>query len=53
MGKYNSIDRIKLSLQHKEPDKIPLDIVGTRVTGIHIDAYRYYRKMFGFKPSNP
>ena len=35
-----SKDRILLALDHKEADRIPLDIGGTTVTGIHEDALK-------------
>ena len=36
----NSRDRILLSLEHKEPDRVPYDLAGTHVTGIHVTAYK-------------
>jgi uroporphyrinogen decarboxylase len=35
----NSRERVLCSLSHKEPDRVPLDIGGSDVTGIHRDAY--------------
>jgi len=44
----NSRERIIAALDHKEPDRVPLDIGGTDVTGITLGAYkrllRYQRK---------
>ena len=34
----NSRERVKLTLNHKEPDKVPLDL-GGNTTGIHLKAY--------------
>ncbi|MGC8837719.1 MAG: uroporphyrinogen decarboxylase family protein [Anaerolineae bacterium] len=42
--------RVKLALEHKEPDRVPLDLGGTVVTGIHIHAYRRLRKTLGLPP---
>ena len=33
-----SRDRVKLALEHKEADRIPLDLGGTTVTGMHVSA---------------
>ena len=43
----NSIERVKTALEHREPDRVPLDIGGTRVSGIHEAAYRRYRRDLG------
>lgn len=40
----NSRDRVMAALEHREPDKIPLDIGGTPMTGIHIAAYQKLRR---------
>ena len=34
----NGFGRVKTALEHKEPDKIPLDLEGTIVTGINVKA---------------
>lgn len=46
------IECVKTALMHREPDRLPLDIGGTRVTGIHIKAYREYRRRLGLAESN-
>jgi uroporphyrinogen decarboxylase len=43
----NSRERLGAALQHKEPDRLPLDLGATVVTGIHIDAYRRLRDYVG------
>lgn len=43
----NSRERVRLSLDHKEPDRVPFDLGGTLVTGIHIQAYRRLRDHLG------
>ena len=35
----NSRERVNITLNHKEPDKVPLDL-GGNVSGIHIKAYK-------------
>lgn len=44
----NSRERLQTTLNHKEPDRIPFDLGGTIVTGIHIDAYQRLREYLGF-----
>lgn len=44
---HTSFTRVKLALEHKEPDRIPFDIGGTAVTGINIKALRRLRKYLG------
>ena len=48
-----SIERVRIALAHREPDRVPLDIGGTRVTGIHLKAYRAYRRGLGLAASDP
>lgn len=43
----NSLERVKLALNHTEPDRVPFDLGGTVVTGIHIQAYRNLRAYLG------
>jgi len=43
----NSRERLGVALEHKEPDRLPLDLGATVVTGIHIDAYRRLRDYVG------
>ena len=51
--KVDSLTRVHTSLSHKEPDRLPLDIGGTRVSGIHIQAYRHFRESLELPPSEP
>ncbi len=34
-----SRERIRLAINHKEADRVPIDIAGTNVTGIHVAEY--------------
>lgn len=38
--------RLAAALNHKEPDRVPLDLGGTVDTGIHVEAYR---KLWAFR----
>jgi uroporphyrinogen decarboxylase len=42
-----SFERVKLALEHKEPDRIPFDIGGTAVTGINIRTLKRLKKYLG------
>lgn len=44
---YTSFERLKASLEHKEPDRIPFDLGGTMVTGINIKALKNLRQHLG------
>lgn len=50
---WSSRRRVQESLRHREPDRLPLDIGGTRVTGIHTKAYARYREAFGLPAVEP
>ena len=43
----NSRERVQAALNHKEPDKIPFDLGGTPMSGIHIKAYKNLRDYLG------
>ncbi len=43
----NSRERVKLALNHKEPDRAPFDLGGTVITGIQATAYRKLRQYLG------
>lgn len=43
----NSRERVLNTLDHKEPDRIPFDLGGTTVTGIHVTAYKALRDCLG------
>jgi uroporphyrinogen-III decarboxylase len=45
-------DRILATLDHRDPDRIPLDFGATPVTGIHVLALENMRKYWGL-PSRP
>ena len=43
----NAHDRVITSLEHKEPDRLPFDLGGSPMTGIHIRAYQKLRQYLG------
>jgi len=45
----NSKERVLASLNHQQPDKIPLDLGATPVTGIHVLAVENLRKHYGLE----
>jgi len=40
-------ERVILALKHEEPDRVPIDLGATSVTGIHARAYHDLRKYLG------
>lgn len=43
----NSCERIQLALDHKEPDRLPFDLGGTPMSGMHHIAYKNLRAYLG------
>ena len=43
----DSRERILIALDHRMPDRVPCDLGGTIVTGIHVEAYRNLREYLG------
>ena len=49
-----SRERTQLALNHKEPDKIPLDLGGSGVTGMHVSSMYLLRQALGLdRPDTP
>jgi uroporphyrinogen-III decarboxylase len=44
-----SKERIQASLNHKQPDKMPVDFGSTAVTGIHVLSIQKLRKIYGLE----
>jgi uroporphyrinogen-III decarboxylase len=44
-----SRERLRTSLNHQQPDKIPVDIGTTGVTGIHVLALQHLRDFYGLE----
>jgi uroporphyrinogen decarboxylase len=45
-----SRERLLKALAHQEPDRVPLDLGSTQVTGIHVLAYQRLRQSLGLPP---
>lgn len=43
-------ERVRTALAHRQPDRIPFDLGGTRMTGIHARAYERLRPALGLEP---
>lgn len=48
-----SRERLLTALAHREPDRIPLDLGSTQVTGIHVVAYQKLRRALGLPAVEP
>ena len=48
-----SRERVRAALAHREPDRIPFDLGGSRVTGIHVQAYARLRVALGLPVGEP
>jgi uroporphyrinogen decarboxylase len=49
----NSRERLLAALDHREPDRIPIDLGSTQVTGIHVVAYCRLREYLGLPRVEP
>ena len=49
----SSRERLLKALAHQEPDRVPLDLGSTQVTGIHVIAYQRLRQALGLPPAEP
>ena len=45
-----SRERVEMTLRHEEPDRVPLDLGGSLVTGIHVIAVYRLRQLLGLDP---
>jgi uroporphyrinogen decarboxylase len=48
-----SRERVRTALDHREPDRVPIDVGGTTVTGIHVDEYVEIGKHLGWDLGPP
>jgi uroporphyrinogen-III decarboxylase len=46
-----SRERVLATLDHREPDAVPIDFGGTPVTGIHVSCVAALRNHYGLEPS--
>ncbi|MGQ9625422.1 MAG: uroporphyrinogen decarboxylase family protein [Anaerolineae bacterium] len=50
----NSRERVAMALNHKEPDRVPLDLGGSVVTGMHVSSVYLLRQALGLdSPGTP
>lgn len=49
----NSRQRMLMALGHQEPDRVPLDLGASQVTGIHRVAYQAFRQAMGLPAVEP
>ncbi len=50
----SSRERVVLALNHQEPDRVPLDLGGSVVTGMHVSAVYQLRQALGLDaPGTP
>lgn len=49
---WTSRSRVEAAIHHREPDRVPFDLGGTILTGIHHQAYRRLRTRLGL-PESP
>ncbi len=49
-----SRERVQCALAHKEPDRVPVDLGGTAVTGMHVSTVYHLRQALGLdRPGTP
>jgi uroporphyrinogen decarboxylase len=48
-----SRERVRTALDHREPDRIPRDLAGTRYSSMHANAYRAFRPLVGLPEREP
>jgi hypothetical protein len=46
----SSRERVNLALNHQEPDRVPLDLGGSMVTGMHVSTVYKLRQALGLDP---
>jgi hypothetical protein len=46
----SSRERVRLALEHQEPDRVPLDLGASSVTGMQVDTVYQLRQAFGLDP---
>lgn len=45
-----SRERVQVALEHREPDRVPLDLGGSHQTGMHVDSVYKLRQALGLDP---
>jgi hypothetical protein len=49
MEKMRSIERVRETLHHRQPDQAPVDFGGTAVTGLHVSCVAALRDFYGLE----
>lgn len=49
-GSMNSRERVQAAINHRQPDRVPLDLGSTAITGISAGAYVQLRQALGMPP---
>src|SRR5574340_1752192 len=52
-GTMTSRERVALALEHKEPDRVPIDMGGSVTSGIMVTTYAKLRKALGVNDKPP
>jgi len=50
---WTSYERVKAALEHREPDRVPFDLGGSVLTGMHRVAYERLRRYLGLPEAPP
>jgi uroporphyrinogen decarboxylase len=53
MRPMKSRERVRLALNHREPDRVPFDLGGSGLTTIHLAAYANLRRHLGLPAGQP
>ena len=48
----NSRERVLVTINHEEPDRVPIDLGGTAASGINVTAYIRLKKLLGLRTDN-
>ena len=46
-------ERVLAAVSHRQPDKVPIDLGGTRDSSLVVEAYEKVKKYFGVEDKNP
>ena len=49
VGKSTSRERLVTALNHQQPDRVPIDLGGTTVTGVHVSCVAELRDYYGLE----
>ena len=49
IDRVGSLERLTATLNHKQPDRIPIDFGGTATTGVHVSCVAALRDHYGLE----